>query len=174
MITYDSEIEATNIDSIATKSWISPSQSKIDQIRKDCYKKGHTIDPSLKTKSKVTFGRATKIFLNKPSEQKLRTEPKIPFELFNTPEDQTLDRALNLCQSIGYNSSRLLRKHKTGRNIKNLFRKDKEQDRNNIKYVITQEGPNNNHKQQKLRTLKTFNYIVDIFSNHMFNSNKVT
>ena len=35
------------------------------------------------------------------------------------------------------------KKHEIERNIKKLYRKDKEQEGYNIKYVITQGGPNN-------------------------------
>ena len=156
------------------RTWTLPNQSKIHQIKRDIYRKVHNKDPNVQTKNKVTLERATQIFLNKPSTQKLRTEPTLPIELYDSPEDQTLDRILNLCQYIGYNSTKLLRKHKRETNIKKLYRKDPEHERYIIKYVTTQESPDNNQKQQKLRALKTLNYLVDNASNNTFNDNKVT
>ena len=118
IITDKNENEAIHSNVTAIENWTSPSQSDIDQIKENSYKKGYKHNLNAKANNKVTFGRATKIFLNKPSEQKSRTEPTIPIELFNSPEDQTLDRALDLCQSVGYNSTKLLKKHKAERNMK--------------------------------------------------------
>ena len=57
---------------------------------------------------------------------------------------------------------------------KKLYRKDPEHERYIIKYVTTQEGPDNNQKQQKLRALKILNYLVSRASNNTFNDNKLT
>ena len=173
MITEDNE-DDTNKTKSMTKTWILPNQSKIDQIKTDSYKKVHHINPDIRVNARVTFGRATKIFLVKPSEQNYRAEPIVPVEIYPSPADQALDRILNLCQSIGPNSTNLLKQHKTETNIRSLYREEPKHKRYIIKYVIPQEGPDNNKRQQRLRALKTYNYLVAETSNSQFNDNKIT